>query len=96
MRSVDIEAAEADFLSLLEDVERGEEVVITRAGKPVAKLVSSEQPVRRRQLSKLGSSTNVRGWVVDLRGHDHDETDGDLGRRHDVDRASGARQEQAA
>jgi hypothetical protein len=47
-------------------------------------------------LSKLGSGTNVRRWVVDLRGHDHDETHGDLSRRHDLDRASGADQEQAA
>src|SRR5688572_16574490 len=36
-------------------------------------------------LSKLGSGTNVRRWVVDLRGHDHDETHGDFGRRHDLE-----------
>jgi prevent-host-death family protein len=53
MRSVDIEAAETDFLGLLKDIERGEEVIITRDGKPVAKLVPSEQPVRRRQLGHL-------------------------------------------
>lgn len=39
MPVIDIHAAQAQFASLLARVEAGEEVVIARRGKPVAKLV---------------------------------------------------------
>ena len=42
MLTVGVSEAEAQFASLLERVERGEEVVITREGKPVAKMVAPE------------------------------------------------------
>jgi prevent-host-death family protein len=54
MRTVNIHAAKTNLSSLLEEVEKGEEIVIARAGKPVAKLVPLvEQPKRRRQLGLL-------------------------------------------
>ena len=43
---VNVHEAKTHLSRLLERVERGEEVVIARAGKPVAKLVPIE-PVRR-------------------------------------------------
>lgn len=42
MRTIQASEAKAKFLRILDDVERGESVVITRHGKPVARL--SPQP----------------------------------------------------
>ena len=53
MRTVNVHAAKTSLSSLLEAVERGEEVVIARAGKPVAKLVAFTKPARRRKLGLL-------------------------------------------
>lgn len=47
MRTVSVTAAKAQFSRLLTQVERGQEVVITRHGKPVAKLVLYCRPGRR-------------------------------------------------
>lgn len=49
MTEVNVHEAKTHLSRLLERVERGEEIVIARAGKPVAKLVAIE-PVRRRPL----------------------------------------------
>ena len=40
MNCIDIDKAKTNFYSLVERVQKGEEIVITRAGKPVAKLTS--------------------------------------------------------
>ncbi len=53
MRTVNVHAAKTNLSSLLEDVQRGEEVVIAKAGKPVAKLVAFEPPKERRKLGLL-------------------------------------------
>lgn len=48
MSSVTVPEAETHFCELLARVEQGEDVDITRAGKPVARLVLvAEPPVRR-------------------------------------------------
>ena len=39
MKTVQASTAKAQFSELLDDVERGETVVITRHGKPVARIV---------------------------------------------------------
>ena len=44
MKSVNVHQAKTQFSKLLAKVERGGEVVIARAGKPVAKLVAIETP----------------------------------------------------
>ena len=44
MKSVNVHEAKTQFSKLLAKVERGGEVVIARAGKPVAKLVALETP----------------------------------------------------
>ena len=51
MQSTNIHAAKTHFSKLLERVESGEEIVIARAGKPVAKLVpyDSQAPVPKRK-----------------------------------------------
>lgn len=42
MIEIDASEADTDLSSLLDKVERGEEVVITRHGRPVARLVATE------------------------------------------------------
>jgi prevent-host-death family protein len=39
MRKIQASEAKTRFLSILDDVERGESVIVTRHGKPVARLV---------------------------------------------------------
>jgi prevent-host-death family protein len=48
MVAVNVHEAKTHLSRLLQRVERGEEVIIARAGKPVARLVAmSEKPKRR-------------------------------------------------
>ena len=50
MRQVNIHQAKTQLSQLLEDVARGDEVVIAKAGKPIARLVAiadTHQPRRR-------------------------------------------------
>lgn len=54
MKTVNVHEAKTHLSRLLADVERGEEVVIARAGKPVARLLSAEPVSRpRRRLGPL-------------------------------------------
>lgn len=48
MKKVNIHEAKTHLSRLVEDVEAGEEVIIARAGKPVARLVPLEKPARPR------------------------------------------------
>ncbi len=59
MKSVNVHEAKTHFSRLLAKVERGGEVVIARAGKPVAKLVAIEPPAT---LPTLGA--DVGAFVV--------------------------------
>lgn len=57
---VNVHEAKTNLSKLLQAVEAGEEVVIGRAGVPVAKLVKVEQPKRRRQ----GGSWTGQVWIA--------------------------------
>ncbi|MBP7867096.1 MAG: type II toxin-antitoxin system Phd/YefM family antitoxin [Acidobacteria bacterium] len=48
--AVNIHEAKTRFSRLVQQVEEGGEVVIARAGKPVARLVAYEAPVPRRRV----------------------------------------------
>ncbi len=48
MKQVQSSIAKAQFSELLDEVERGETVVITRHGKPIARLVPEEETRRER------------------------------------------------
>lgn len=50
--TVNVHEAKTHLSRLLERVERGEEIVIARAGKPIAKLVAIEPVSSRRPLGK--------------------------------------------
>ncbi|MCY3927132.1 MAG: type II toxin-antitoxin system prevent-host-death family antitoxin [Acidobacteria bacterium] len=58
MRTVSVTAAKAQLSRLLVQVERGEDVVITRHGEPVAKLMAY-RPRARRQFGALRGRVSI-------------------------------------
>ena len=50
MKSVNVHEAKTHLSRLLAEVERGEEIVISRGGTPVARLLPFERPAAKRQL----------------------------------------------
>ncbi len=74
MERVNIHEAKTHFSKLVERVEAGEEIVIARAGRPVAKLVRYTEPPRTRPLGTL--SGKIR-YALDW---DSDETNESLWR----------------
>ena len=59
MRIVNIHDAKTNFSKLIDAVGKGEEVVIARAGRPVAQLVPIEPPQRTRKPGALKGKLNV-------------------------------------
>ncbi|HKZ55064.1 MAG TPA: type II toxin-antitoxin system prevent-host-death family antitoxin [Anaerolineales bacterium] len=53
MRTVNIHEAKTHLSRLLETVSAGKEIVIAKAGKPLARLVPLGRPRRRRRLGVL-------------------------------------------
>ncbi|QQS53116.1 MAG: type II toxin-antitoxin system prevent-host-death family antitoxin [Candidatus Competibacteraceae bacterium] len=62
MQTVNIHEAKTHLSRLLEAVERGEEVVIARAGQPIAILTVYKPP--RRRIAPPGSMEG-QGWMAD-------------------------------
>ena len=60
MIKVNIHEAKTQFSKLLRRVAAGEEVIISKAGKPVARLVSVVRPPRERALG----IDEGRGWIA--------------------------------
>jgi prevent-host-death family protein len=59
MPIVNIHAAKSQLSRLLDAVAAGEEVIIAKAGRPVARLVSIEQKKERRKLGTLAGKLHV-------------------------------------
>jgi len=59
VRTVDVDAARTEFSRLLDAVAGGEEVVIARAGEPMAKLVPIEAKPPKRRLGRLEGKYTV-------------------------------------
>jgi prevent-host-death family protein len=53
MGTIGISIAKRDLSKLVNRVAAGEEIIITRAGKPVARLVPLESPPKKRRLGGL-------------------------------------------
>jgi prevent-host-death family protein len=71
MKHVGMFAAKTNLSSLVEEVEKGGEVVLTRHGKPVAKLVRADDPFtpekiaeRRQAIAELREMARKRGLRV--------------------------------
>jgi prevent-host-death family protein len=60
MTTVDIHEAKTHLSKLIEQIQRGEEVVIAKAGVPVARLTPYASPKVRPPGSMKG-----RGWIAD-------------------------------
>jgi prevent-host-death family protein len=58
MKTVGVREAKTHLSSLLESVEAGEEIVIARGGRPVAKLVPL-RPTRRRRPGRLKGKIRI-------------------------------------
>lgn len=61
MAQVNVHEAKTHFSKLLARVAAGEEIVIARAGKPVAKLVAVEEKAKRR----LPGMDAGKVWIAD-------------------------------
>jgi prevent-host-death family protein len=59
MHSVDIHAAKTHLSRLIEQAAAGEEIIITKSGKPVARLCSFAEAPPRRQLGRLNGKIVV-------------------------------------
>lgn len=59
MQTINIHEAKTHLSRLLEQVAGGEEIVIAKAGKPVARLVPLEAIPKKRQLGLLKGKLNV-------------------------------------
>jgi prevent-host-death family protein len=53
MRTVNIHAAKTHLSRLVEEAAAGEEIVIAKAGKPIARLCPLAEPKPNRQLGRL-------------------------------------------
>ena len=72
MQITNISEAKASLSQLIERVQRGEEVIIGKAGKPVAKLVAFDMETMPRQLGVGEWAGKI--WIAD----DFDETPDDI------------------
>jgi len=59
---VNIHEAKTHLSRLLEQVQQGEEVVIAKAGKPIARLVKIEKPKPRKFGAGRGTVKFYPGW----------------------------------
>jgi prevent-host-death family protein len=59
MRTVNIHAAKTQLSRLVEDVAKGEEIIIAKAGKPVARLVPLADARPKRRLGGLAGKLRV-------------------------------------
>jgi prevent-host-death family protein len=74
--------AETSLGSLLDRVERGEEIVITRGGKPVARLVRAAGDIDRSQAREAAARIRARARTLGLARFDWErlKQDRDAGR----------------
>jgi prevent-host-death family protein len=61
MKSVNVHEAKTHFSQLLAKVAAGEEVIIAKAGRPIARLVPAQTPAPR----ELGWDSGARFWIAD-------------------------------
>ena len=59
MRTVNIHAAKTHLSRLVEDAAAGEEIVIAKAGKPIARLCPLTERPGRRELGMLEGKLNI-------------------------------------
>ncbi len=60
MKTVQASEAKAKFLSLLDEVEQGETIVVTRHGKPIARIEPEQDDRRARMKAALAAAEEFR------------------------------------
>lgn len=61
MKTVNIHAAKTHLSRLVEEAAAGEEIIIAKAGKPVARLVALEKPDFRKSFGILKGKVRISG-----------------------------------
>ena len=67
MRKVSTSEAKIHLSALLEDVARGETIIITKRGRPVARLTPPGEPDRETAIAAAGTLRDLRkrvGWAT--------------------------------
>lgn len=59
MQSVNMHEAKTHLSKLVEKVAAGQEVVIGKAGRPVARLIPANRPIKKRELGFLAGRLHV-------------------------------------
>ncbi|MEX0722684.1 MAG: type II toxin-antitoxin system prevent-host-death family antitoxin [Gracilimonas sp.] len=68
MKKVPVNKVRDQLAKYLTEAERGEEVVITKHNKPVAKLVSYDEPIKEKKfpdMEEFRNNLKVKGSVLD-------------------------------
>jgi prevent-host-death family protein len=60
MKTINIHAAKTQFSSLVAEVEAGEEIIIAKAGKPVARLIPLQKNDFRRSFGALKGRIHMK------------------------------------
>jgi prevent-host-death family protein len=60
MKTINIHAAKTHFSSLLAEVESGEEIIIAKAGKPIARLIPLQKNDFRRSFGALKGRIHMK------------------------------------
>jgi len=60
MQTIQASEAKTKFLSILDDVERGESMIITRHGKPIARIIPEAQVDQERMQRAVKSILEIR------------------------------------
>jgi prevent-host-death family protein len=60
MQTIQASEAKTKFLSILDDVERGESMIITRHGKPIARIIPEAEVNRERVERAIASMRELR------------------------------------
>ncbi len=63
MQTINIHDAKTHFSKLLEQVQNGEEIVIARAGHPIAKLIAWQESPQR--IAAPGGMADPKFWIAD-------------------------------
>jgi prevent-host-death family protein len=61
MKTINIHQAKTQLSRIVEEVASGQEVIIAKAGRPVAKLVPLKSSEKKRQLGLLKGKLTIRG-----------------------------------
>lgn len=68
MKKVPVNKVREQLAKYLTEAERGEEVIITKHNKPIAKLVNYEEPKKKKKfpdMTEFRKSLNVKGSVLE-------------------------------